>query len=133
MKYILCGLPSWFSGRVSACQCRRCRRCWFNPWRGEWQPTQAFLLGESHGQRSPAGYSPGSCKELDMTWRLNNNNNALIFLFKYNIHMEKCICYNMQNFQKMEHTCIANSQINKHIKSSPEVLYSLPITNLLQR
>ena len=25
----------------------------------------------------------------------------------------------------MEHTCITNSQINKHIKSSPEVLHSL--------
>ena len=24
---------------------------------GEWQPTPVFLLGESHGQRSPAGHS----------------------------------------------------------------------------
>ena len=32
-----------------------------------WQPTPVFLPGESHGQRSVAGYSPQSCKELDMT------------------------------------------------------------------
>ena len=64
MKYILYGLPSWFSGRESACQCRRHRRLWFKPWVGkipwkrEWQPTLVFLLGESHGQRSLAGYFP---------------------------------------------------------------------------
>jgi len=33
----------------------------------KWQPTPAFLPGESHGQRSLAGYSPLGCKELDMT------------------------------------------------------------------
>ena len=33
-----------------------------------------LLPGESHGQRSLAGYSPWGYKELDMTWQLNNNN-----------------------------------------------------------
>ena len=28
------------------------------PWRRAWQHTLVFLLGESHGQRSLAGYSP---------------------------------------------------------------------------
>ena len=37
------------------------------PWRREWQPTPVFLPEESHGQRSLTGYSPWSCKELDMT------------------------------------------------------------------
>ena len=27
------------------------------PWRRKWQPTPVFLPGESHGQRSLAGYS----------------------------------------------------------------------------
>ena len=31
------------------------------------QPTPIFLPGESHGQRSLAGYSPWSHKESDMT------------------------------------------------------------------
>ena len=30
------------------------------PWRRVWQPTPAFLLEKSHGQRSLAGYSPWS-------------------------------------------------------------------------
>ena len=37
------------------------------PWRREWLPTPVFLPGESHGQRSLAGSSPWSGKELDMT------------------------------------------------------------------
>ena len=37
------------------------------PWRRAWQPTLVFLPGESHGQRSLAGYSPRCGKELDTT------------------------------------------------------------------
>ena len=32
------------------------------PWRKKWQPTPVFLPGNSHGQRSLAGYSPWGCK-----------------------------------------------------------------------
>ena len=38
-----------------------------DPLEKEWQPTLVFLPGESHGQRSLAGYSPQGCKESDMT------------------------------------------------------------------
>ena len=34
-------------------------------WRKAWQPIPAFLLGESHEQRSLAGYNPKGLKELD--------------------------------------------------------------------
>ena len=34
--------------------------------RRAWQPTPVFLPGESHGQRTLAGYSPWGRKELDM-------------------------------------------------------------------
>ena len=37
------------------------------PWRRAWQPTLVFLPGESHGQRSLAGYCPKCCKESDTT------------------------------------------------------------------
>ena len=40
------------------------------PWRRKWQPTPVFLTGELHGQRILVGYSPGGCKELDMTEQL---------------------------------------------------------------
>ena len=36
-------------------------------WRRAWQPTPEFLPGESHGQRSLAGCSPGDCRESDVT------------------------------------------------------------------
>ena len=67
------GLPRWHSGKESACQCRRCKRCrsdpWVGkiPWRRKWQHTPLFMPGEFHGQRSLAGYSPWGCKELDTT------------------------------------------------------------------
>ena len=32
------------------------------PWRRERSPTPVFLPGESHGQRSLAGYSPWGCR-----------------------------------------------------------------------
>ena len=41
------------------------------PWRRAWQLNPVFLPLNPHGQRSPAGYSPWSLKELDMTEPLN--------------------------------------------------------------
>ena len=35
------------------------------PWRRAWQPTPVLLPGESHGQRSLAGYSPWGHKGSD--------------------------------------------------------------------
>ena len=49
------------------------RGAWHNGVRGaaknwtERLPTPVFWTGEFHGQRSPAGYSPWGCQELDMT------------------------------------------------------------------
>ena len=60
----------WLSAKESACQCRRCKfTAWAGkiPWRRKWQPTPAFLTGESHRQKSLAGYNPGGCKESDVT------------------------------------------------------------------
>ena len=37
------------------------------PWRRAWQPIPVFLPGESHGQRSLAGYCSHCCKDLDTT------------------------------------------------------------------
>ena len=37
------------------------------PWRRAWQPTPVFLPGESHGQRSLAGYRLWGHKEPVMT------------------------------------------------------------------
>ena len=40
------------------------------PWRTAWLPTPVFLPGESHGQRSLAGYSPWGQKKSDTTEQL---------------------------------------------------------------
>ena len=56
------------SGKESACQCRRRKKCRFNPWVGKiswerkWQPTPASLPGESHGQKSLAHCSSWGCR-----------------------------------------------------------------------
>ena len=42
-----------------------------DPLRRAWQPTPAFLPGESPGQRSLAGYSPRGRKESDMNEHLH--------------------------------------------------------------
>ena len=60
-------------GKEPTCQCRRHKGRRFDPWvrkipwKRTWQPTPVFSLGESHGQRSVAGYSPWGRKELDTT------------------------------------------------------------------
>ena len=41
-------------------------------WRGEWQSPPMFLPGESHGRRSPAGYSPWGYKESNATEQLTH-------------------------------------------------------------
>ena len=66
-QYFLQGIPGGATGKEPTCQCRRQRRR-FDPWVGKipwkraWQPTPVFLPGESHGQRSLAGYSPWVAK-----------------------------------------------------------------------
>ena len=58
------GLSRWLRGKESACQCRRCRGCGFDPrvgkipWRRWSQPSPVFLPGESQGQRIGEGCSP---------------------------------------------------------------------------
>ena len=58
--------PGSSDGKEPICQCRRHKRCGFNPWvrnipwKREWLPTPVFLPampGESHRQRNLVGYS----------------------------------------------------------------------------
>ena len=66
-------LPGWSAGKEPACQCRRLKRCGFDPWVGripwrrKWQLTPVFLPGKFHGQKSLAGYSSWGHKESDTT------------------------------------------------------------------
>jgi len=57
------GSPGGSNSKEPTPQCRRGKRCGFDPWVGKiswrraWQPTPVFLLGESHGQRNLLDYS----------------------------------------------------------------------------
>ena len=63
VKYLL-DSPGGASGKQPACRCRRPKRHRFDPWIGKipwrsvWQPSPAFLPGDSHGQKSLAGSRP---------------------------------------------------------------------------
>ena len=68
------GLPWWLRQKRICLQSGRPRfDPWVRkmPWRRAWLPSPVFLPGDSHGQRSLAGYSPWGCnkhnKELDTT------------------------------------------------------------------
>ena len=39
-----------------------------DPWRRAWQPSPVFLPGESHGQRSLAGYHPWGSQKAGHDW-----------------------------------------------------------------
>jgi len=70
MNSTLSGGPS---GKEPTCQCRRRKRCGFNPWVGKipwrmaWQPTLVSLSGESPWTEEPGGQQSKGHKESDMT------------------------------------------------------------------
>ena len=82
------GFPGGTSSKELACQCRRCRRLGFGPWirkiswREAWQPTPVFLPGESHGQKSLAGYSPWGCR-VGHNW--SNLTHMLLWILTYSL------------------------------------------------
>ena len=73
MQFQFTGFPGGARGKEPNCQCRRYKRCGFNPWvrkipwRRARQPTSEFLPGEYQGQRRLAGHSPQGHKGSDTT------------------------------------------------------------------
>ena len=69
----MCLFRLHWPGKKPIYQSMRHKRQGFDPWMGKipwwraWQPTPVFLPGESHGQKSLAGYSPQGHQESDMT------------------------------------------------------------------
>ena len=62
--------------------------------RRKWQPTPVFLPGESHGQRSLAGYSPWGRKESDATEHtyIIRNLNSLYFDCNFSVGVLEELC-----------------------------------------
>ena len=65
MLRLLWGFPGGSDSKESACNAEDQGSIpgLGRPWRRKRQPTPVFLPGESHGQRSLAGYSPWGRKE----------------------------------------------------------------------
>ena len=68
------GFRGGTNGKEPPCQCRRHRKCRFNPWvrkipwRRAWQPTPVFLAGGFHGQRNLMRYSPWGLQRIRHDW-----------------------------------------------------------------
>ena len=101
-------LPRWHSGKESAYQFKRHRKCGFNPWvrkipwRRIWQPTPVFLPGKFHGQKSQVGYSPRGHKELDITERLSMH---------ACMHIQEYLSDYLQ-YQQYHHHSVLNSMLH---------------------
>ena len=54
-----------------------------DPLEEEWQPSPVFLPGESHGQKSLAGYSPWGRKEQKQLKQLSVHDNTINFLIQF--------------------------------------------------
>ena len=64
------------------------RETGFNPWV---RPTQLFLPGEFHGQRSLAGYSPWGRKDSDVTEQLTHThftNRICVRMLPYKLYVD---------------------------------------------
>ena len=73
------GLPRWLNGKESACNAGDTGLIpgsETSSGEGNRLPTPVFFPGESHGQRSLAGYSPGGCKGSDVTKVTEHTGNA---------------------------------------------------------
>ena len=62
------------SGKERTCQCRRHKRCWFDPWLGKiprsraWPPTPVFLHGESSWTEESADLQSMGSQRVGHDW-----------------------------------------------------------------
>ena len=90
------GFPGGASGKESTYQCRRHKRCAFNPWVGKFswsrkfQPTLVFLPGKYHGQSSLQGYNPWTHKESDTNEHMSAHTH--ICTHTERIQQEEVVC-----------------------------------------
>ena len=126
--------PRWLSGKESACQGRRHRRCGFDPWvrnillSRKWQPTLVCLPGNLQERRSLASYSPRVCQELDTTEWLSTS--VVIILHpklhlsgtSWEPHMDR-VLITLQTTDILASDC--GLLISKHHSSIIKVFWSL--------
>ena len=70
------------------------RRPGFDPWvaktswRRAWNQLQYACLENPHGQRSPVGFSPWGCKDMDMTQQLGAHTHTHIHTHTHTVRKE---------------------------------------------
>ena len=101
-------------------QCRRHKRHRINlwvgkiPWRRAQQPTIVFFLGESHGQRSLAGYSLQGHKQVDMTEVISTLSFRLkMMLLEWTSIQSDWFLYKTRKRRHQGHVCIQQRPQNK--------------------
>ena len=117
----LLGLPSWYIYKESAYQCRRHRRCGFDPWvrkipwSRKWQLSPVLLPGKSRGQRSGWAIVHGIAKNQTQ-WSDSIRTHISVYLKKM-----------PENFRKFENIWknSKNSNFRKFEKVPENICYFL--------
>ena len=114
------------SGKKSTCPCKRHRRheCepWVRkiPWRRKWQPATLFSPGESHGQRSLVGYSPGGSQKATHKWA-RPRAAAIPISEGHRKRLKPCpLVYGDTHFKS--YNCISGQDVTKILKKKKEKL-----------
>ena len=82
-------------------------------WKWKWQPTPAFLLGKSHGQRRLAGYS---CKESDMTEQLSTHTHSFRSSYFERVRLSSSVVSVIKNFVEVLKHWVWNLLAHLHFR-----------------
>ena len=130
-------LPGWLSGKEPACQCRRCKRCRFDPWVGKifwsrkWQPTPVFTPGKSQGYRRLVGCSLWGHKSQTRLSDWVHSTPPYVSIREQILggHLGTLVCYKTLPIYKF-YTCAYRHEYERQEGTNKESLYTLnDITN----
>ena len=108
-----------------------CRRHGFDPWVGKipWrrkqQLTPVFLPGESHGQRSLAGYCPWGRKEVDMSKQLSTHTHTHTSIRKVTVIKPKMTLTEVLRFTNEANVHYPSPNITEPITHICRTAYSM--------
>ena len=103
------GLPRLLSGKESACQCRRHRRCGLHPcirkipWRRKWQTQSSILAWRIPWTEQPGGLQSMELQRVGHNWKVEHNGAIFHYIYVCT-YVWVCVCvYNIYGwiiFQK---------------------------------
>ena len=79
-------------------------------WRRTWQPTPGFFRGESHGQRSLAGYGPWGRKESAMTEATEHFQYIMSLPYRLQFPLKNQLIA-LKEFPLLTTVCITNAMV----------------------